>query len=119
MALKMHPSISLHAGRWLMSEVVAPSGRSITDLAAAMGVSRQALSTVLNGHASLSAEMALCFEQQFKISADTLMRTQTAHDLAQARLQFAGWSGWFYFQGLTDAGLAVSALEDSPDPKFR
>jgi antitoxin HigA-1 len=54
-----------------------------------MGVSRQALSTVLNGHASLSAEIALCFEQQFKISADTLMRMQTAYDLAQARLQLA------------------------------
>jgi antitoxin HigA-1 len=90
MALKMHPSISVHAGRWLMSEIVEPSGRSITDVAGSMGVSRQALSTVLNGHASLSAEMALRFEQQFKISADTLMRMQTSYDLAQARLQLAG-----------------------------
>ena len=90
MALKMHHSISVHAGLWLMSEIVEPSGRSITDLAASMGVSRQALSTVLNGHASLSAEMALRFERQFKISADTLMRMQTSYDLAQARLQLAG-----------------------------
>jgi hypothetical protein len=49
MAVKMHPSISVHAGRWLMSEIVHPSGRSITELAAEMGVSRQALSTVQNG----------------------------------------------------------------------
>jgi addiction module HigA family antidote len=42
------------------------------------GVSRQALSTVLNGHANLSADMALRFERQFKISADTLMRMQTS-----------------------------------------
>jgi antitoxin HigA-1 len=90
MALKIHPSISVHAGRWLMSEIFEPSGRSITDVAADMGVSRQALSTVLNGHASLSAEMALRFERQFKISADTLMRMQTSYDLAQARLQLAG-----------------------------
>jgi antitoxin HigA-1 len=90
MALKMHPSISVHAGRRLMSEIVEPSGRSMTDLAAGMGVSRQALSTVLNGHASLSAEMALRFERQFKISAYTLMRMQTTYDLAQARLQLAG-----------------------------
>ncbi len=89
MALKMHPSISVHAGRWLMSEIVAPSGRSITDLAAEMGISRQALSTVLNGHASLSADMALRFERQFKINADTLMRMQTSYDLALARLQLA------------------------------
>jgi antitoxin HigA-1 len=90
MALKMHPSISVHAGRWLMSEIVEQSGESITDLAARMGVSRQALSTVLNGHASLSADMALRFERQFKISADTLMRMQTSYDLAQARLQLVG-----------------------------
>jgi antitoxin HigA-1 len=90
MALKMHPSISVHAGVWLMTEIVEPSGRSITDLAASMGVSRQALSTVLNGHASLSADMALRFEKEFKISADTLMRMQTSYDLAQARLQLAG-----------------------------
>jgi antitoxin HigA-1 len=90
MALKMHPSISVHAGRWLMGEIVEPSGRSITDVAAEMVVSRQALSTVLNGHSSLSADMALRFERQFKISADTLMRMQTCYDLAQARLQLAG-----------------------------
>jgi antitoxin HigA-1 len=90
MALKMHPSIAVHAGRWLMTEIVAPSRRSITDLASDMGVSRQALSTVLNGHASLSADMALRFERQFKISADTLMGMQTTYDLAQARMQLAG-----------------------------
>jgi antitoxin HigA-1 len=88
MALKMHPSISVHAGPWLMSEIVERSGRSITDVAADMGVSRQALSTVLNGHVSLSADMALRFERQFKVSADTLMRMQTSYDLA--RLQLAG-----------------------------
>ena len=73
-----------------MSEIIAPCGRSITDVSAEMGVSRQALSTVLNGHASLSADMALRFEREFKISADTLMRLQTSYDLAQARLQLAG-----------------------------
>jgi antitoxin HigA-1 len=90
MALKMHPSISVQAGRWLMSEIVEPSGRSNTDVAAEMDVSRQALSTMLNGHASLSADMALRFEREFKSCADTLMRMQTSYDLAQARMQLAG-----------------------------
>jgi antitoxin HigA-1 len=45
---------------------------------------------VLNGCASLSADMVLCFERQFKFSADTLMRMQTSYDLAQARTQLAG-----------------------------
>jgi addiction module HigA family antidote len=73
-----------------MSEIVEPCGRSITDVAAEIGLSRQALSTVLNGHASLSADMALRFERQFKIGADTLIRMQTSYDLEQARLQLAG-----------------------------
>jgi antitoxin HigA-1 len=90
MALKMHPSLSVYAGRWLMSEIIAPSCRSITGVAADLGVSRQALSTVLNGHASLSADMALRIERAFKISANTLMILQTSYDLAQARLQLAG-----------------------------
>jgi antitoxin HigA-1 len=47
MALKMHTSTSVHARRWLMSEIVEPSGRSITDVAASMSVSRQALSTAV------------------------------------------------------------------------
>ncbi len=39
----------------------------------------------MSGHASLTAGMAIRFEKAFGISADTLMRMQTAYDLAQAR----------------------------------
>ncbi|WP_340317595.1 HigA family addiction module antitoxin [Rhizorhabdus argentea] len=85
MALQMHPSLPVHAGVWLKSEIVAPHGVNVKDLAAHVGVSRQALSTLLNGHASLTANMAIRFEKAFGVSADTLMRMQTAYDLAQAR----------------------------------
>lgn len=85
MALKMHPSLAVHAGDWLRTEIVAPTGMSVTALAAHLGVSRQALSTLLNGNASLSADMAIRFEKAFGVKADTLLRMQTAHDLAQAR----------------------------------
>jgi plasmid maintenance system antidote protein VapI len=44
------------------------------------------MSLLLNGHASLSAMMALRFEKAFGISADTLLRIQVAFDLAQVRL---------------------------------
>jgi len=85
MALKMHPSLAVHAGDWLKTEIVEPIGMSVTDLAAHLGVSRQALSTLLNGHANLSAEMAIRFEKAFGVKADTLMRMQAAYDLAQVR----------------------------------
>lgn len=85
MALKMHPSLAVHVGDWLKSEIVDPAGVTVTALAAHLGVSRQALSTLLNGHASLSADMAIRFEKAFGVNADTLLRMQTSYELAQAR----------------------------------
>lgn len=85
MALEMHPSLAVHVGDWLKTEIVEPAGLSVTALAEHFGVSRQALSTLLNGNASLSADMAIRFEKAFGVKADTLLRMQTAYDLAQAR----------------------------------
>ncbi|MDP3676592.1 MAG: HigA family addiction module antitoxin [Novosphingobium sp.] len=85
MALRMHPSLAVHVGDWLKSEIVEPAGVNVTALAAHFGVSRQALSTLLNGNASLSADMAIRFEKAFGVKADTLLRMQTTYDLAQAR----------------------------------
>lgn len=85
MALKMHSSLAVNVGDWLKTEIVEPTGISVTGLAEHFGVSRQALSTLLNGHASLSADMAIRFEKAFGTRADTLLRMQTAYELAQAR----------------------------------
>lgn len=85
MALKMHPSLAVHVGDWLRTEIVGPAGVSVTALAGHFGVSRQALSTLLNGNASLSADMAIRFEKAFGVKADTLLRMQTTYELAQAR----------------------------------
>jgi addiction module HigA family antidote len=85
MALKMHASLAVHVGDWLKTEIVEPHGINVAALARHFGVSRQALSTLLNGHASLSADMAIRFEKAFGVKADTLMRMQTSYDLAQAR----------------------------------
>ena len=85
MALKMHSSLTVNVGDWLKSEVVEPTGLTVTALASHFGVSRQALSTLLNGHANLSADMAIRFEKAFGVKADTLLRMQAAYELAQAR----------------------------------
>ncbi len=85
MALKMHHSLATHAGEWLKTEIVEPHRITVKDLATHFGVSRQALSGLLNGHASLTAEMAIRFEKAFGVRADTLMRMQTSYDLARAR----------------------------------
>lgn len=85
MAIKLHPSIHVHPGPWLKRNVVDHFELSVTEAADRLNVSRQAMSNLLNGNAGVSAEMAIRFEKAFGISADTLVRMQAAHELAQAR----------------------------------
>lgn len=85
MAIKLHASFAVHPGAWLRTEIVEPYGLSVTAAAEKLGVTRQAMSNLLNGNAGLSAEMAIRFEKAFGLRADMLMRMQAAHDLAQAR----------------------------------
>ena len=48
-------------------------------------MTRPALSALLNARAALSPEMALRMEKAFGLKMDTLLRMQTAYDIAQAR----------------------------------
>jgi addiction module HigA family antidote len=74
-----------HPGAFIRMEIVEPLGLNVTDAAKALGVTRPALSALLNGRAALSPEMALRVEKAFGVKMDTLMRMQTAWDIAQAR----------------------------------
>ena len=85
MALKMHASLYVHPGPWLRRTYLDHHGMTVTEIAAHLGVSRQNMSMLLNGHAALSAMMALRFEKAFGISADTMIRMQAGYDLARAR----------------------------------
>jgi len=85
MAIKLHPSFAVHPGEWLRLEAVEPAGLNVTELAHHLDVSRQAISKLLNGRQGLSAEMAIRFEKAFGLQAETLMRMQAAHELAEAR----------------------------------
>lgn len=74
-----------HPGQFVRMEVVEPLGLTVTDAAKALGVTRPALSALLNGRAALSPEMALRIEKAFGPKMDTLLRMQTAVDAAKAR----------------------------------
>jgi addiction module HigA family antidote len=74
-----------HPGQFIRMEVVEPLGLSVTDAAKALGVTRAALSALLNGRASLSPDMAIRIEKAFGPKMDTLLRMQTAFEIAQAR----------------------------------
>jgi antitoxin HigA-1 len=85
MPIQLHSSFAVHPGDWLKTEVVEPYGISVTDLARHLGVSRPALSALLNGRAGLSGDMAIRFEKAFGLRAETLLRMQAAHELVHAR----------------------------------
>ena len=87
MAIKLHSSFAVHPGEWLRAAIGEPAGLNVTDLADHLGVSRQSMSKLLNGRQGLSAEMAIRFEKAFGLSAETLMRMQAVHALAEARAQ--------------------------------
>ena len=74
-----------HPGDFIRTEIIAPAGLSVTAAAGALRVSRPTLSSLLNGKASLSGEMALRIEKAFGVKMDTLMRMQSAYDIAQTR----------------------------------
>jgi len=57
----------------------------VTEPAAALDVTRQALSNLVNEKAALTADMALRLEKAFGVSMALLMRMQLAYDVAQAR----------------------------------
>ncbi len=65
-------------GEIIRDDVLAPLGLTVTQAANALGVTRQALS-------SLTAEMALRVEKAFGPKMEHLMRMQLNYDLAQAR----------------------------------
>jgi addiction module HigA family antidote len=57
----------------------------VTEAARVLGVTRVALSQVLNGQAALSAEMAVRFDKAFGADVETLIRMQGAVDIARAK----------------------------------
>ena len=74
-----------HPGAFVKSEIIEAHALNVTDGAKALGVSRQALSELLNGHTAISSDMALRLEKAFGVSMDTLLRMQTSYEIAQAR----------------------------------
>lgn len=74
-----------HPGEVVRELCLEPLGLSVTAAAAGLGVTRKALSELLNGHAGISPEMALRLSLGFGGSAESWLQQQALYDLAQAR----------------------------------
>jgi addiction module HigA family antidote len=73
-----------HPGRIVRQECIEPLGLTVTDGAKALGVSRNALSELLNERRGISPEMAIRLDKAFGGGAETWHRMQAAYDMAQA-----------------------------------
>jgi addiction module HigA family antidote len=73
-----------HPGEILKSLCLEPLALSVTDAAKALGVSRKTLSSILNGRAGISPEMAVRLSIAFGTTAESWLNQQTQFDLWHA-----------------------------------
>ena len=74
-----------HPGEIVRWDCLEPLGLTVTRAAQGLGVNRQALSSLINGKADLSVEMALRLSRAFGSTPETWLGMQTAYVLWQVR----------------------------------
>jgi addiction module HigA family antidote len=74
-----------HPGEIVREDCLKPLKLSVTAAAAALGVSRQSMSELINGRNGVSADMAVRLEKAGWSTAEAWLRNQAAYDLWQAR----------------------------------
>ena len=79
MALEISPNIAVHPGTWLRDEIITPSNLSHAALVNILGISHGELSSLLNAEIDLTADLAIRFEEQFGVAAETLSRMQSRY----------------------------------------
>ena len=88
-----------HPGEIIKALCLEPLGLSVTAAAKALGVSRKTLSSILNGRAGISPEMAV----RLSIAFDT-----TAESWLNQQLQFDLWHGEKHRNSLTVVKLSAA-----------
>ena len=73
-----------HPGEIIRELCLEPLGISVTAAAKSLGVSRKTLSSILNGRAGVSPEMAIRLSIAFDTSAESWLNQQSLFDLWQA-----------------------------------
>ena len=73
-----------HPGEVIKELCLEPLGLTVTDAAKGLGISRKTLSSILNGKAGISPEMAVRLSIAFNTSSESWLNQQTQYDLWQA-----------------------------------
>ena len=74
-----------HPGEIIKELCLEPLGLNITEAAEGLGVSRKTLSSILNGRAGISPEMAIRLAKAFGTSPESWLNQQVQYDLWQAQ----------------------------------
>ncbi len=74
-----------HPGELVKYECLEPLGLSVTRAAKGLGVTRQALSDLINEKSGVSVDMAIRLSKAFGSTPETWLRMQMAYDLWQAQ----------------------------------
>ena len=74
-----------HPGLLVKHDCLEPLGLTVTGGAKALGVSRKALSDLVNGHAGISPEMAMRLSKAFGSTPEVWAQMQLAYDMAQLK----------------------------------
>jgi addiction module HigA family antidote len=74
----------VHPGYLFKEEVLVPLGFTVTQAAVDLGISRKALSELLNGRSSLSPEMAIRIGKATRTSPESWLNMQVKLDLWEA-----------------------------------
>lgn len=74
-----------HPGTIVRYECLEPLGLTVTRAAQGLGVTRQALSDLVNEKAGVSVEMSIRLSQAFGSTPETWLGMQAAYDLWQVR----------------------------------
>ncbi len=74
-----------HPGEIIRKLCLEPLGLTVTQAAKALGVTRKALSELVNCRAGISVEMALRLAKAFDTTAESWLGLQQQYDLSMAR----------------------------------
>ena len=80
-----------HPGEILKYDYLEPLNLSVTKLADILGVSRKALSRIVNGHKSVTPEMALRLSRAFDTTPELWLNLQRNYDLWHAAQKASDW----------------------------
>ena len=78
----------IHPGRIIRDDYLEPLALTVTELAKALGVTRQTMTAILNERSGISPEMSLRLSAAFDTSPELWLDMQRNYDLWKARQKF-------------------------------